>query len=154
MSLTVYCAGPITGGDYRSVLSYFERTKQALEGCGMDIVALHPMVGREHLLRSDEAAESVVVDGGPICTPQAIFQRDRWMIRRSDVVYLNLAAADRVSIGTCMELAIANTLGKHTVLVMPEGSCHRHAFVLAAADIIFNSEDGALDYLVVLAEGC
>jgi len=153
MSLTVYCAAPITGGDYRSVFAYFENAKRVLESYGMDIRVLHPMVGKEVLLRELEAAESVP-DGGPVCTPQAIFQRDRWMIRESNVTYLNLAHADAVSIGCCMELAIANTLGKHTVLVMPEDSCHQHAFVLAAADIIFPSEDEALDYLTVLAEGC
>jgi hypothetical protein len=74
------------------------------------------------------------------------------MVTESNVVFINLLGAKRVSIGCCMEMAWAHMLGKHTVLVMEEGNIHHHAFVLECADIVLPDYEEAIDYLIGLAE--
>ena len=75
-------------------------------------------------------------------------ERDIWMVRQCDVFYLNLMdAGERVSIGGVMELAVAAALGKHTVVSMGAENIHRHAFVLEAADVIYETHEEAMKYL-------
>jgi hypothetical protein len=73
------------------------------------------------------------------------------MVHQSDVVYVNLLKTVAPSIGCIMELAWAHDLGKHTVVVMQKDNPHRHAFVLEAADVVFEEERDALRYLMKLA---
>lgn len=154
MSLTVYCAAPISGNNYRDVFAYFDDVSRKLREVG--ICVWRPLSEVE-LLHEEQAEPRI--DTHPSCTPQAIFRRDRWMVERADVIYINFVVTrmsggtQLPSIGCCMELAMAAQAGKHTVVVLPGDSCHRHPFVLAAADIIFESADEALDYLATLAEG-
>jgi nucleoside 2-deoxyribosyltransferase len=80
-------------------------------------------------------------------TNHAIIERDRWMVRQCDILYINLKGATEKSIGSIMELAWACMLDKYVVLVMDDGNVHEHAFVVEAADIRFKDEESALDYL-------
>ena len=69
-------------------------------------------------------------------------------LRKCDVFYLNLMdAGERVSIGGVMVLAVAAALGKHTVVSMGAENIHRHAFVLEAADVIYETHEEAMKYL-------
>jgi hypothetical protein len=52
-----------------------------------------------------------------------------------------------------MELAWAHDKGKHTIVVLEPGNIHEHAFVLEAADVVFNNEADALLYLKKLSKG-
>jgi nucleoside 2-deoxyribosyltransferase len=86
-----------------------------------------------------------------IASNHGIFERDRWMVQQCDILYLDLTGTERVSIGCMMELAWAAILGKYAVVVMNKENIHRHAFVVEAADIIFENADIALAYLAKLA---
>jgi hypothetical protein len=46
-----------------------------------------------------------------------------------------------------MELAWASILGKHTVVSMQKENVHRHAFILEAADVIFETHEESMEYL-------
>ena len=83
----------------------------------------------------------------------SIFQRDTWMVSQCDVVLCDFTNAEKTSIGCCMEIAIASWLNKHTVIVLPKNNIHNHAFILEAADIVYETLDDAIDYLNNLSEG-
>ena len=75
------------------------------------------------------------------------------MVTQADIVLADLSNADRISIGTMMEIAWAAYLNKQVIVVMGETNPHRHAFVLEAATIILPTVEDAYDYLKALAEG-
>jgi len=139
--MKIYIAGPISGLSYDEVESFFLTKAAALTKSGHTV--LSPMLGKENLRNEIELRGYGYK--GPTTTNHAIFERDKWMVTQSDAVFADLSQAKRVSIGTVFELAWASFLGKHTVVVM--GEVHRHAFVLEAADIVFKTEEEALDYL-------
>ena len=144
--MKIYLAHPISGLSYEEVIDYYGLTEDDLVNNGYTV--LSPMTGKGHLSEvSDFQAEGY---NHPTSTNHAIVERDQWMVNQSDVVYVNLIAAKRVSIGAMMELAWAHQLGKHTIVSMEEHNAHRHAFVLEAADIVFESHEQAMDYLYKL----
>lgn len=147
---TVYCVHPITGLTPDEVFSYYENIKLKMSPC-YDV--LIPMTGKSSL-RCAKELKSHGHDELPIATNHAIFERDRWMVTQSDIVYANLmGATERVSIGSMFELAWASILGKYVVLALDKASVHKHAFVLEAADAIFESSEEAENYLLTLAHG-
>jgi hypothetical protein len=86
-------------------------------------------------------------------TDRAIHGRDRWMILKSDIVYMNLLGTTRLSVGCLKEMTIAYEHNKHLVIVMEDDNIHHHAFVHSEADVIFNNENDALEYLKNLIGG-
>jgi nucleoside 2-deoxyribosyltransferase len=143
-------AHPISGQSYVSVMSYYTRVTKLLKKFGYEVLC--PMTGKE-MLRTDMKLRSHGLDQSPVTTNHAISERDRWMVSSSDIVYLNLLGATMASIGCCMELAWAHDKGKHTIVVLEPGNIHEHAFVLEAADVVFNNEADALLYLKKLSKG-
>lgn len=146
---TVYCVHPISGSTPDEVFSYYESIKLKMSPY-YDV--LIPMTGKSSL----RCAKELRAHGHnelPITTNHAIFERDRWMVTQSDIVYANLiGATERVSIGSMFELAWASILGKYVILAMDKESVHKHAFVLEAADAIFESSEEAETYLLTLAQ--
>jgi len=146
--LKIYLARPISGCTGQEVIDYYTDYKQYCENMGYDVFS--PMVGKTNL-RTEISLKAHGIEGNPITTNHAIIERDRWMVSNADVIFANLLKVDRVSIGTCMELAWAHQLGKHTVTVMEKENIHQHAFVLEASDIVFDNEREAMEYLQALA---
>jgi nucleoside 2-deoxyribosyltransferase len=140
--MKIYVARPFTGYSGAELLDYYDKMKNLLVG----LEVLSPMTGKEFL--GDDVKLKAHGFENPVATNHAIFERDQWMVRRADIVLVDLSDGDEeaVSIGCVMELAWASLLGKHTVVVMSETSPHYHAFVLEAADIIFPTIEKAIDY--------
>lgn len=143
--LTVYCAHPISGETWENVFKYYTNIKKILENWGFNV--LHPMTGKTEI--RTEIGERFQPSNikSVVASNHAIFERDRWMVMQCDILYLDLTGAERVSIGCMMELAWAAILGKYVVVVMEKENMHQHAFVLEAADIIFENANMALTYL-------
>jgi len=141
--LTVYCVHPISGMSADQVFNYYDNIRKTLEECYNVLI---PMFGKSSLRTELEFRAEGYTDN-PLTTNHAIFGRDRWMVEQADVIYANLLGTKRVSIGSMMELAWASMMNKHVVLVMEEENVHRHAFVLEAADIVYDNVEDALDYL-------
>jgi len=140
--LKIYLASPIAGMSFNKVITYYANVIRRLSG----FQTFHPMVGKG-LLEKETAFKSFGYDTHPLITNHAILQRDCWMIQQSDVVYVNFSASKKISIGCCMELAMAHLLRKYTVVVLPKDNLNNHAFVQEAADVIFYNEDEAIEYL-------
>lgn len=145
---TIYLALPITGRSYEEVVSDIHSTKDKLEE---HYNVLHPMTGKAYL-RNETKFRAEGFDN-PVSTNHAIFERDMFMVKSSDIVLMNFTHANPMATGMTMELAWAALLGKHTIVILPKDSVHRHAFILEAADIIFETMDEALEYLDKLARG-
>lgn len=147
--MKIYLAHPISGLSYEEVVKYYQDTTAELKALGYDVLC--PMTGKGYL--RTEIKFKAEGYGNPVSTNHAIFERDHWMVTQSDVVFVNLSGTQIVSIGSVMELAWAAEQGKQTIVVMEPGNIHRHAFVLEAADIVFDTYEEAMNYLAVLISG-
>jgi nucleoside 2-deoxyribosyltransferase len=143
---SIYCCAPISGRTYDEVIIYYEEIRRDLIAFGLH--PLIPMVRRDHDNDPNVPAHGQL---HPASSDKSITNRDRWMVKSSDIVYANLIGATRVSIGTCMELAWAYDRGKHVIIAMEDDNLHRHAFVNTAADAIFASHLEAMAYILDLA---
>lgn len=147
--MRIYLARPISGRSYDEVVNYYKSTSKDLREMNYEVLC--PMTGKEEL-RTELSFKSEGY-GNAISTNHAIVERDRWMVSQSDIVYANLLDSQFTSIGTCMELAWAHDRGKHTIVVMDKSNVHRHAFVLEAADIVYETHEEAIEYLKKLTKG-
>lgn len=122
---TVYLAGPITGLTYNGTTEWRDYAIKELGNSGVE--GISPMRGKDYLLH--ETSVSDQYDETILSTQHAITTRDRWDCTRSDVVLVNMLGAERVSIGTVMELGWADAARNPIVLVMEEGNIHDHSMV-------------------------
>lgn len=147
----LYVAHPISGLSYDEVFGYYEKVRADL---GFYYDVLSPMTGKEEL-RNEIEFRAQGYDN-PVATNRAIVGRDKWMVEKCDILFVNLnSATSRVSIGAMCEMAWAYQRGKHIILVMNKNqeNIHNHAFVLEMADIHFDAYQDAIDYLVDLSNG-
>lgn len=144
----LYIAHPISGLSGEDIFNYFDHTKNLLKEY---YHILSPMNGKNHLRNVDKVVSTGYKN--PISNDHAVFQRDTWMVSQSNIVFCDFTGSKKVSIGCCMELAIASWLNKHTIVVMKEGNLHNHCFVKESADIIFETFDEGIKYLIELS-GC
>jgi nucleoside 2-deoxyribosyltransferase len=143
----VYLAGPITGCTYEGCTEWREAVKQKLEKHGY--LCSSPMRGKEWLKGEGEIKPTgYTVPEHMISSDLNIYRRDKRDVIDCDVLLLNLQGADIVSIGTAMELALGEDRDKYCIVVMEEDNIHRHAFVNAAASVIFPNLDMAVEYLI------
>lgn len=149
--LTIYCAHPISGQTWEQVCDYYNNTKKKLTELGFNV--LHPMTGKNNIRTEINQRFQAADFKSPVASNHAIFERDKWMVSQSDIVYLNLTGSTIASIGSMMEIAWAALLSKYTIVIMEKENLHRHAFVIEAADIIFETEEEAITYLEILAKG-
>lgn len=147
--LRIYLAHPINGLSGEGIFAYYEGISSQLRE---HFTIFHPMMGKEYL-RNDPKLRSHGYEF-PVSTNKAIFGRDTWMVRTSDIVLVDLWGAKAASLGCAIELALAHQMGKHTVLVVDrEDKIHNHAFVLECADVVFETRNSAIQYLVEMAVG-
>lgn len=147
--MNIYLAHPISGLSGAEILDYYSKMKEEL--CPLGFTVLSPMTGKEYL-RNTPKYKAHGYDE-PLITNHAIFERDLWMVSQADIVLVDLRETSQVSIGCVMELAIASYQRKHTIVVVPKDNIHQHAFVLEAADIVFDTMEEALKYLADLCLG-
>ena len=141
--LKIYCVHPISGLSADDVFDYYDKTKDTMTKLGYDVFV--PMFGKGFL--RTEIEFKAYDYRTPLTTNHAIFNRDKWMVKQSDILYANFMGAKSVSIGSMMELAWGSDSDKQVVIVMEEDNVHMHAFVLEAATIVFHSEEEAIEYL-------
>ena len=148
----IYLAGPISGKGYNEVVDLYDEKSKFIRDLGYNILC--PMSGRTYL-RNELEFKANGYTNSPASTNHAIFERDKWMVSNSDIILCDLSnSGDRVSIGSTMELAWASMLGKHTIVILPKENIHRHAFILDAADIVFETVEEAYKYLEDFMKEC
>jgi len=143
MNLRVYVAGIISGGKPEDVFNYFDSMKSTFEEFGYDVFS--PLTGKGVLRTTKEFMSHGYTN--PVSTNHAIVERDRWMVKNSDVIFCDLSGKDTASIGCTAELAWAHDNGVHSVVILPEEHAMRHAFILEMADILFTNREDGIDYM-------
>jgi nucleoside 2-deoxyribosyltransferase len=139
MKPSVYLAGPIahlSGSESRT-------WRKAVSEQLRPIKCYSPMRDT-HMLGDDEIVTAVGYSL-PIVSNRGILARDRFDVQRCDVIFVNLLGAQRISIGTCIEIGWGHLLQKPVVAVMEPGNIHEHAMVLEAIDYRVNTLDHACD---------
>lgn len=147
--MKIYLVGPITGLSYDQVMERYKHQFNLLKEYGYQPIC--PMVGKDYL--KNERVLHGLGYTEPASTGRAIKGRDQWMVRQSDILLADFTDSEVASIGSCMELAWADILGKHVIAVIPEVNIHRHAFVTECADIVFTKIEEAYAYLKSMAKG-
>lgn len=144
---TVYLAGPITGLSYDGALGWRQHVAKTLSSYGIE--PWNPMRHKEYLKGSFEFTPESIHEGtiNKMSLPAAITTRDRWDVKTKDLIFVNVLGADRVSIGTVMEIGWAQAYDKLIVLVIEnKGNSHQHAMLLEACKAFrFDDLDEAMD---------
>lgn len=137
MSKTVYLAGPITGLSYEGCTDWREYAIKSLQHAG--ITGLSPMRAKDYLQSENIVGDSY--ENTVLSCSRGITTRDRWDTTRCDVVLANFLGAERVSIGTVMELAWADAARTPIIVVMEPtveandglkpsvGNVHEHSMI-------------------------
>ena len=149
---TVYLSGPITGLSYQEARYGWRATFAAAMKDGIKV--LSPMRHEGHLAEIQGGLDKHYPDHY-FSGAKIIVEKDRLDIKRSDIILVNLLAAQKVSIGTVVEIGLAYEQGKQIVLVMEDtGNVHDHPFVTQLVSLRLNNLDDAVDAVnALLSEG-
>jgi nucleoside 2-deoxyribosyltransferase len=142
---TVYLAGPISGLSFDGCTDWrnYAITKLALS----KIKGVDPMRQKDYL--KDEKNISDAYENHVMSCSRGIYTRDRYDCFTCDVLLVNLLGAKKVSIGTVMEIAWADSRQVPIIAVVEkEGNIHDHAMIREA--IGFRVE--TLDEAIVVAQ--
>lgn len=142
MSRSVYLAGPITGLTYDEGQDWRTYATEQLAACGIE--AFSPLRAKKYLrdfgqLDSGGSDACSYLNASTLSNPAGITARDRFDCTGRDVVLVNLLGAERVSIGTMIELGWADATRTPIVLVIEPGNVHAHAVVEAVAGFTVDS---------------
>ena len=126
---TVYLAGPIAGLNYAGAVNW--RAAAIADLAAVGIKGLSPMRAKEYLRDVREFSADCQSEGivNILSTPRSVMTRDRFDATRCDMMLVNFLGAQRVSIGTCMEVAWADLKRIPIVCVMEAGNVHEHAMI-------------------------
>lgn len=121
--LTVYQAGPITGCSYKGCTDWRKRLRDELP----EFTWLSPMRAKPHLedctlITKEYEGENMLKQ--LLSGSRGINSRDSWDVRTCDIVFANLEAAEKVSIGTVMEIAWGWMLNKIVISIVNEHHDH------------------------------
>lgn len=138
---SVYLAGPIFGATKEEMLAWRLHATERFQ----PVEVFSPLRGFQHLLE-DDGHMHPEHEQHPLRDPQALTRRDFWDVRRRDSLFCNFLGASRVSIGTCMEIAVARELHKYIVVVMEPENIHRYSMILDCASLVLEDLDQAIEY--------
>lgn len=141
----LYLAGPITGVSYGASTDW---RKYVAEKLPKYIQGVSPMRGKKYL--NKEKSVKDCYENRPLSSRKGITTRDRFDVMRCDMLFVNLEGAEKVSIGTVMEIAWADMLRKPIVIVMSKNNVHYHSMVRESAGFIVSSLDKAIQIAVAV----
>jgi nucleoside 2-deoxyribosyltransferase len=148
---SVYLAGPITGHNFKGCTDWRAYAAASLADVG--IKGVSPMRGKDYL------ASLPVISGhgqeyahmGVLSTSRAVMTRDRFDCTRCDAVLVNLLGAERVSIGTMIELGWADGVRRPIICAIEQsGNVHEHMMVSEAIGFRVPTLEEALHVCKVL----
>jgi nucleoside 2-deoxyribosyltransferase len=149
----VYLAGPISGLTYDGAEDWRALAKDELANAG--IKAVSPLRGKEYLRGIPALTADCAGYGELNCmsSPRGIMTRDRFDAMRCDILLVNLIGAERVSIGTVMEIAWADAKRTPIVVAMEAtGNVHEHAMISEAIGFRVTSLMEALHVVKAIAD--
>jgi nucleoside 2-deoxyribosyltransferase len=143
---SVYLAGPITGQSYEGATDW---RKDVIEKLPPEISGFSPLRSKIYLLEETSIADSY--EQIVMSSQRGIYARDHYDCQRCDAIFVNLLGAERVSIGTVMEIAWGVAYNKPIILAMEEdGNLHDHAMIREACPLTVRSIDEGIHILTSL----
>ncbi len=141
MKFIAYLAGPISGASYGTATDWRQYAKMQLEP---SILGMSPLRAKDYL--QNETAIGDSYEDSVLSCQRGIMTRDFNDCKRADILIVNLLGADRVSIGTVMEIAWAFSNRIPVVAIMePKGNLHDHAMIREAIGFRVTSLDEAIE---------
>ena len=126
----VYLAGPITGSSYGTATDWRKAVSDTLARHGIEGVS--PMRGKEYLSHETDIGNSYERADYLLSGEKQVVTRDRFDATRCDMVIFNFLGADRVSVGSCIEIGWVDAARRPAILVIEEtGNPHDHGMVRA-----------------------
>lgn len=147
---SVYLAGPITGLTYDGCTDWRDHASKELAAQG--ITCYSPMRAKEYLRSEGRLIGSY--EDHPTATAKGITARDRFDVQTCDLVLMNLLGAERVSIGTMIEVGWADAWRKPIVLAIEKPkwfvflrkkNIHDHPMLSEIASFVVHSLAEAID---------
>jgi len=139
----VYLAGPISGLAYDAATDWREDTTRELAKYG--IQGMSPMRCKSYLSDLSDLGVEDVHEMNVCSSPRGIMTRDRYDCTNCDVLLVNFLGAERVSIGTVMEIAWADLCRTPIVVAMEPDNIHKHAMVNEAIGFQVSTLDEAVE---------
>lgn len=143
MTESVYLAGPITGLPYWAAMDWREEAADRLTSLGYDVFS--PM--REKMYLQEEFGENPLPHTHHTFADP--YPRDKQDIKRADYLLINLVPSEEhdigPSVGTLVEMGIAEALGKFIIVVTKEDPVH--PFIRGPADLLFTDIEMAYTWL-------
>lgn len=140
MEFLVYLAGPIAGLQYGDSTSW----REYVAGCMPEqIKTASPLRGKLYLANETHIQDSY--EQYALSSRKGITARDRMDVMRCDMVLINFAGADKVSMGTCIEVGWADAWRKPMVIVMDETNIHYHAMIRECAGFVVPTLEEAIN---------
>lgn len=104
------------------------------------------MRGKKYLVDEEDIKDSY--EEHPLGSQEGITCRDRMDVMRCDMILVNFLGADKVSIGSVMEIAWADAWRKPIIVVMEEDNIHSHAMIREVAGFIVPDLDEAIEIAI------
>lgn len=142
----IYLAGPITGLSFDGCVDWREKVCEMLPTA---IVGLSPMRGKHFL--SNETEIKYSYEDTPLACARGIMTRDFNDCCRCDVVIANFLGAEKVSVGTVMEIAWAYNRRIPVIAVIEKtGNPHDHPMMSEAFGYRVETLEEAVDIATVV----
>jgi nucleoside 2-deoxyribosyltransferase len=147
----VYLAGPITGLSYGVARHGWRQEFADLLSDAYHIKLFSPMRGKDFLAKETalDGTPNMYMDN-PMATKKGIVARDRYDVKRCDLMVANFLGAEIVSIGTCIEFGWADAFDKPIIMVIDEENIHQHAMLDEVSGFIVTTLEEAADIARVL----
>ena len=143
-NIIVYLGGPIRSLSYNEAIKWRISADKYFNDVG--IKCLSPMRGKEYLKGVDKITDSYKDLKG--YSSSEIFERDKFDIKRSNILLFNFLNRKGSIIGSFFELAWGHLLGKYCIVVVEKDSVYaKHPFVKESASIMFDNLDEAIYYV-------
>ena len=137
---SVYLVGPITGLSFEGCTDWREFIKEQL---APDIECYSPLRSKQYLLQETFVQDSY--DDYVLSTQRGIYTRDMYDCRNRDLLLVNFLGAQKVSIGSVMEIAWGTAFNKPVVLVIEKKSnIHDHAMIREACPMRVETLEDAM----------
>ena len=140
---SIYLCGPCSHLTFDEASGWRDQVQEAL---GRIFRVVNPLRG-EAALKDAPQIPALGDDRFPETSGHAIFRRDVQHVKDCDILLANFLGADRISIGSISEIAIAWQLGKYIVVVMEPDNGHDHLFIREMAAITLPTLEQTYQYL-------
>ncbi len=148
--MKVYLAGSITGISKGSATGWREYAKSKLDD--VEIKSYSPMRGTSYSnnINGLTVEEMAIYQGRNMDSLVGINVRDFNDVKTADALLVNLHGAQKVSIGTVMEIAWARAFQIPVVMIMELGNVHYHGMLTFGNIIVPDLDEGIAAIIQIL----